>query len=102
MSGRINCRAAAYLNLPLELTRLRRRISWQAPVRAAQRLVVMQHWAIYIEDEIHSEQDGPFQSFEAAIAELRRRAVDCLGFAAQSSTLHVLADLWSRVSRLGI
>ena len=34
----------------------------------------MQHGAIYIEDEIHCEQFGPFESFEAAIAELRRRA----------------------------
>ena len=34
----------------------------------------MSHVAIYIEDEIHCEQRGPFESFEAAIAELRRRA----------------------------
>jgi len=33
----------------------------------------MQQASIYIEDEIHCEQDGPFESFEAAIAELRRR-----------------------------
>ncbi|HEV2473890.1 MAG TPA: hypothetical protein VGS41_14540 [Chthonomonadales bacterium] len=30
---------------------------------------------IYIEDEIHAEQDGPFDTFEDAVAELRRRAV---------------------------
>jgi hypothetical protein len=34
----------------------------------------MQHGAIYIEDDIHCEQDGPFESFDAAVAELRRRA----------------------------
>jgi hypothetical protein len=34
----------------------------------------MHHGAIYIEDGIHCEQDGPYESFEAAVAELRRRA----------------------------
>ncbi|MCB9857431.1 MAG: hypothetical protein H6818_17250 [Phycisphaerales bacterium] len=34
----------------------------------------MQLGTIYIEDEIHCELDGPFESFEAAIEELRRRA----------------------------
>jgi hypothetical protein len=34
----------------------------------------MQHGAIYILDEIHCEQEGPYESFEVAIAELRRRA----------------------------
>ncbi len=34
----------------------------------------MLHGAIYIEDEFHCEQDGPFESLESAIAELRRRA----------------------------
>lgn len=30
---------------------------------------------VYIEDDIHCEQDGPFASFAVAIAELGRRAV---------------------------
>lgn len=34
----------------------------------------MSQGRIYIEDEIHCEQDGPFESFEGAIEELRRRA----------------------------
>ena len=34
----------------------------------------MQQEVIYIEDAIHCEQDGPFTSFDDAIAELRRRA----------------------------
>jgi hypothetical protein len=29
---------------------------------------------IYLEDEIHCEQDGPFETFEDAVSELRRRA----------------------------
>jgi hypothetical protein len=45
-----------------------------APGPAVECLSVMQRGAIYIEDEIHCEQRGPFESFEAAIAELRRRA----------------------------
>jgi hypothetical protein len=29
---------------------------------------------VYIEDDLHAEQDGPFATFEDAVAELRRRA----------------------------
>jgi hypothetical protein len=41
---------------------------------AAERHHVMQHRAIHIEDEIHCEQDGPYESVKTAIAELCRRA----------------------------
>ena len=29
---------------------------------------------VYIEDDIHCEQDGPFETFEHAVAELRNRS----------------------------
>lgn len=34
----------------------------------------IQHGTIYIEDANHAEMEGPFESFDAAISELRRRA----------------------------
>jgi hypothetical protein len=42
--------------------------------RLVKRRSDMQHRSIYIEDEIYCERAGPYESFEAAVAELRRRA----------------------------
>lgn len=71
----------------------------------------MQHGAIYIEDTFHCELDGPFESFEAAIAELRRRAqiawdsppnrAPCVSWQTCGREYHVLEyDARSESSRL--
>src|SRR3954447_16078635 len=60
----------------------------------------MQNTTIYIEDDIHCEQDGPYESFESAVAELRRRAsiswdsppnwVPCMSWRSCGREYHVL------------